>query len=72
MQWVPATTDESLVVHKEKPQGIYYKCQFCKGWIEGRPRRYQEDTLAPLSGRRGTAEHCLRCGREISFFGVMS
>jgi hypothetical protein len=72
MIWVPAPTDDSLVVHQEKPDGVCYECRYCGGWIEGRPNRFQEDTFAPLARRRGTVEHCRRCGEEINFFGVMS
>lgn len=73
MQWVPAPTDENLVVHEEKPQGVYHKCFACGGWIEGRANRFQEDSIGgPLSGRKGTVEHCRRCGQEINFFGMRS
>lgn len=70
--WIPAPEDESIPVYKERPKGPSYHCQYCDGWIDGRANRFQEDTLAPLAGRRGTAEHCRRCGREISFFGMRS
>ena len=71
-QWIPAPVDESLVVYKEKPESQCYECRYCGGWIAGRPNRYHEDTIAPLAGRRGTVEHCQRCGAEIGFFGMMS
>ena len=71
--WFPAPKDESLVVSKEKlPEKPCYKCHYCDGWIDGRPYRYKEDTLAPLAGRRGTASHCRRCGQEIGFSGAIS
>lgn len=72
MQWTPAPKDESLIVHKEKPEGRSYKCRYCDGWIEGQPNRYKIDTLALLAGRRGTEEYCRRCGQKIRFFGVIS
>lgn len=77
MTWVPgcdaqAPTDESLVMHKERPPGVFHYCAQCDGWIDGRANRFREDTLGPLSGRRGTAEHCLRCGHCIGFFGEVS
>ena len=50
----------------------YYYCEWCEGWILGHPNRYKEDTLAPLAGRRGTVESCIKCGNEIDFFGVVS
>jgi hypothetical protein len=50
----------------------YYKCRYCKGWIPGIPRDYQVNTLAPLSGRKGVETYCIRCGKEISFCGMMS
>ena len=50
----------------------YHYCQYCKGWIMGEPNRYKENTLAPLAGRKGTVEHCIRCGGEINFFGMRS
>lgn len=70
--WFPAPVDESLVVHLETVSGACYKCRYCGGWIEGQPNQYEEDTLAPLAGRRGTVKHCRRCGREIGFFGMVS
>lgn len=72
MQWVPASKDESLIVHDKKPDGPCYECHYCGGWIEGRENRYRVNTLAPLAGRRGTVMHCRRCGNEIDFFGVVS
>ena len=72
MTWVPAPKDENLVVHKEKLKVPCYECRFCGGWIEGSPSEYREDSIGPLSGRRGTARHCCRCGSEISFFGMYS
>ena len=48
----------------------YYHCQHCGGWIKGRAIAHREDTSGPLCGRQGTAYICIRCGREINFFGV--
>jgi hypothetical protein len=71
--WVPAPKDESLVVHATKLiSGESYHCQFCGGWIDGEPNRFEEDSLAPLAGRKGTVLHCIRCGYEIDFFGMQS
>ncbi len=71
--WVPAPKDESLVVHQTKLMNSpSYYCPFCNGWIDGEPNRFEEDTLAPLAGRKGTALHCIRCGEEIDFFGMYS
>lgn len=50
----------------------FYHCRDCGGWIEGHPNEYRVDTLAPLSGRRGTEYFCLRFGQEIGFSGLMS
>jgi hypothetical protein len=50
----------------------FYYCKRCGGWIKGKPNSYKVDTLAPLSGRRGTEYYCRRCGEEIGFTGVMS
>lgn len=71
-RWVPAPKDETLLVFKVKPVGIYYECKYCGGWIEGSTNRYREDTLSILAGRRGTVEYCRRCGQEINFFGVQA
>jgi len=70
--WIPAPTDKSLIVYKTDPGELSYYCKYCKGWIKGEPNRYQEDTLAPLAGRKGAVEHCIRCGNEINFFGMRS
>ncbi len=53
----------------------YYYCEYdCKGWIEGEPNCYRENTLEPehLAGRQGEAYYCRRCGREIAFSGMVS
>jgi len=52
----------------------FHFCHHCGGWIEGDANEYHENTLdsAHLAGRRGKAYHCLRCGREIAFFGAVS
>ncbi len=72
VHWTPAPQDMSLPVHKEEPKGPSHHCKYCGGWIDGRSNSYRENTIAPLAGRRGTAEHCRRCGKEISFFGMYS
>lgn len=54
------------------PSRWFYKCRHCDGWIEGHAGSYRENTLAPLSGRSGTAYHCIRCGEEIGFSGMVS
>lgn len=51
---------------------FYYCNRECQGWIEGHPRTYQENTLAPLAGRKGHADYCIRCGQEVAFMGVIS
>lgn len=51
---------------------MYFCERECKGWIEGRPNRFTENTLAPLSGRQGEVYYCRRCGEEIAFFGIVS
>jgi len=71
-RWLPPKNDPSLKVYRKKPDGIAYKCHWCKGWIEGEPIREHEDTIGPLSGREGTVEYCRRCGLEIGFFGMVS
>ena len=83
--WVPASFDPRLELLKEPPVGAicdfknaylddkqWHKCPMCKGWIEGAPNEYREDTIGPLCGRRGTTSHCRRCGWEIGFSGMMS
>lgn len=50
----------------------FYRCRNCKGWIEGRAHESCVNALAPLSGRRGTEFHCIRCGHEVAFTGMMS
>jgi hypothetical protein len=73
--WVPAPKDESLPVFEEEPskeEGPSYHCRYCNGWIKGEPNRFKENTIGPLSGRKGTALHCIRCGNEIDFFGMHS
>lgn len=51
----------------------YYECaDYCKGWIEGEPSHFREDTMGPLCGRRGYSDHCIRCGHEIHFSGAVS
>jgi len=50
----------------------WYKCERCEGWVEGEPDEYNEDTIGPLCGRRGTVTSCKRCGWEISFWGEQS
>ena len=70
--WIPAPKDESLPVFEEELEEPSYHCHYCKGWIKGEPNRFEEDTLAPLAGRKGTVLHCIRCGAEIDFFGVRS
>lgn len=75
MMWVPAPQDTSIPVLKEKPdksEGPSYHCPFCKGWIKGTCNSFQEDTLAPCAGRKGTVIHCIRCGVEVDFFGMCS
>jgi len=63
---------------EQKKQGVpldhrmFYTCQFCKGWIEGRPYEYQENTIGPLCGRKGYVSSCIRCGNEIGFSGMVS
>jgi ribosomal protein L40E len=61
-----------LEADARNPYRVMYFCRKCEGWIEGRPNAYREDTMAPLSGRRGTAYHCRRCGTEIAFSGMVS
>jgi hypothetical protein len=52
---------------------VFYECCFCKGWIEGSPNEYRQNTLSGrLSGRKGIAYHCIRCGNEIHFEGMLS
>jgi len=70
--WFPASVDKSLIVHPERLAKPCYHCRYCGGWIEGHPNQYEENSLGPLSGRKGTASHCRRCGQEIAFFGMMS
>ena len=65
--WVPAPKDESIVIHETDPGKPSYHCPYCKGWIKGKANRFEEDSLAPLAGRKGTVLHCLRCGEEIDF-----
>lgn len=50
----------------------FYECRHCKGWIEGHPHESRVNNLGPLSGRRGTEFHCVRCGHEVGFTGMMS
>lgn len=50
----------------------YHRCPRCKGYIEGHPVERREDSLAPLSGRRGVSSHCRRCDRELHFSGMVS
>lgn len=50
----------------------YVKCPKCKGFVEGFPVDRSEDTLAPLSGRRGISTCCRRCGHEFRFSGLVS
>lgn len=61
-----------LEAEARNPFRTMYFCRKCEGWIEGHPNSYREDTMAPLSGRRGTAYHCRRCGEEIAFTGMVS
>lgn len=67
-----AETPLEEVISKKIPWIYYYHCHWCKGWIKGRPNEYREDTIGPLSGRRGTAFYCIRCGNEIGFSGMVS
>jgi len=46
-------------------------CYIC-GWVIGEPLTKRVSDMGFLSGREGTAYHCLRCGREIAFTGRMS
>ncbi len=61
---------------KAKDRGIetqtYYYCPQCKGYIEGYPGEYGENSIGPLCGRCGTAYYCKRCGYELSFYGYVS
>lgn len=52
----------------------YYFCRYCGGWIEGYPNEYRVNTMDSyrLSGRRGTESHCIRCGEQIGFSGMVS
>lgn len=71
--WVPAPVDESIPVLETQPsQSPSYHCRYCNGWIMGKCNKYKEDSIGPLSGRKGTASHCIRCGTEIDFFGMYS
>lgn len=48
---------------KSKEQ-IFYYCNRCRGWIEGRPyHKFVTDE------RIGMSFICLRCGKEIDFHG---
>jgi hypothetical protein len=54
-----------------------YFCHWkeCDGWISGDPAEQEENTMSyhhPLSGRKGTAFVCRRCGREIGFSGMLA
>jgi hypothetical protein len=52
------------------PSGkLAYRCRWCEGWIIGKPSEYEENTIEVLSGRKGWASYCIRCGKEIDFFG---
>lgn len=57
---------------KDVDHRSFYHCMFCKGWIEGKPYEYREDTLGPLCGRSGSVFSCIRCGCEIGFSGMVS
>lgn len=73
--WVPASGDKSLPVYPECPEGEAHHCHYCRGWIPGVPETREINTMSiehPLSGRRGTAFYCLRCGEEIDFIGEIS
>lgn len=70
--WVPAPINLFLPVHETDPGKPSYHCPYCVGWIKGEPNRFEEDSLAPLAGRKGTVLHCIRCGVEIDFFGMQS
>lgn len=50
----------------------YFHCPRCGGWIEGHPIERRENTLAPLSGRKGISTLCSRCGWELAFSGMVS
>ena len=73
-QWVPPDRHLELEVFSTRPtlDKPFYECYWCRGWIEGEPMQENVDTIAPLSGRRGTVSYCRRCGKEIGFFGMMS
>jgi len=69
--WV--SSDKTKAYFKENNKIVYYYyCQYCKGWINGVPNKYEENPLAPLAGRIGIVEHCIRCGVEIDFSGMCS
>lgn len=52
----------------------WYECYHCKGFIEGHPNNYSVNTMNShrLSGRNGRETHCIRCGEQIAFVGMMS
>jgi hypothetical protein len=70
--WIPAPKDRSLPLFETKLEDPSYYCRYCRGWIKGKPNRFEIDTIALLSGRKGTVLHCIRCGAEIDFFGIYS
>jgi hypothetical protein len=68
---VEVSGDEAILFKDDKVFNWHF-CKRCEGWIEGRAGTQSEDTIGPLCGRRGHSTYCLRCGHEISFFGMMS
>lgn len=50
----------------------FHYCEECGGWVEGYENHYNENSLGYLSGRRGHAYYCARCGECISFNGIVS
>lgn len=66
---------QSFRIAKTEKYSFAYFCNHkeCKGWILKLPNEYEENTIDGfLSGRKGTAFYCVRCGNEIGFEGMYS
>lgn len=51
----------------------YHFCPTCNGWIAGLHNTVEHNSLSnQLSGRKGKAYHCCRCGRELWFDGAVA